>query len=226
MQRKNALLLTATAVLFASTAPLCAQTSNGTLTWYVYVSGENVVRGDLTIKTSNVLSASIVEGGAPPVMGYPIESISGSVLFGSSAIAENVTALLPPGSNVVEGCDGFANQEGELIFNCRPATNMTVDDLIVPNPQGRGAGLDSAGIGFASVYVNNYAQPGQLASIEDYIQLYSQSGQSYMLDLGVTGGTTPVSITVSSPEPDTLALMGLGLSAIWLLRRSRRKARS
>jgi hypothetical protein len=222
---KNSLLLTATAVLFASTTPLCAQTSNGTLTWYLYVSGGDDLRGDLVVTTSNVLSASVVEGGPPPVLGYQIESISGTVQFGSPALPETVTALLPPGSNVVEGCAGFANQEGELTWNCTTATNMTVDDLIVPNLKGRGAGLDGAGIGFASVYVNNNAQPGQLALIDDDIQLYSQSGQSYMLDLGPVAGTTPVSITVSTPEPDTLALTCLGLSGIWLTRRRRRKAR-
>lgn len=228
MQNKNRLLLAAAALFVVYTAPVRAQTSNGILTWYIYVSGGDDVRGDLVVQTSNVLTTSVVypgpPWGTPLVMGYPVESISGTVLFGSPAFAENVTALLPPGSNGVQGCGGVDNQEGEVVWNCTTA-NMTVDNLIVPNMNGHSAGLDGAGLGFASLYVNNNAQPGQIGLIDDVIQLYSLSGQPYMLDLGVTGGPAPVSITISSPEPETLALMSLGLLGIWLTRGHRRRQR-
>ena len=228
MKNKNRLVLAAAAVFVAYTAPIRAQTSNGMLTWYVYVSGGDDVRGDLVVQTSNVLTASVVDRGppwgTPLVMGYPVESISGTVLFGSPAFAETVTALLPPGPNVVQGCGGVANQEGELVWNCTTA-NMTVDNLIVPNMNGHRAGFDSAGMGFASLYVNKYAQPGQVALIDDFIQLYSLSGQPYMLELGIAGGADPVNITISSPEPGTLALMGLGLLGICVTRLKRRETR-
>jgi hypothetical protein len=228
MKNKNRFLLVAAGVLFAGAAPSHAQTSNGMLTWYIYIAGLGT-HGALVVQTSNVLTPSSVDLGPlynqpPVVMGYPIESISGRVTLAEND-SETVSMLLTPGTqgNVVTGCTGFFNLEGNIFPVACASANMTVDNLIVPHMYGRAPGLDNAGIGFAANWANTNPQAvDTIAYINDFIQLYTVSGQPYMLDLAVWGGASPFNITVSSPEPDTLALAGLGLSGIWLTRRSRR----
>jgi hypothetical protein len=225
MRDNSWLLLAVAALTLLGVAPIHAQTSSGTLTWYLYVSEGPWAGGELVIQTSNALSTSaIYQGplyGEPLVRGYPIESVTGSIWFAPN-FTEPAGALLSPGPNVEQGCEGGFNQEENVIWMCTTA-NLMVDDLIVPNAKGRGAGLDGAGIGFAANWVNNNPQPGAVAQFDDFIQLYTQSGQSYLLSLARGGAADPVGITISSPEPDTLVLTGLGLAGIWLTRRNRRK---
>jgi hypothetical protein len=233
MQNNNSFVLAAAAVLLVGTSATHAQTSNGTLTWYIYIlggDGGDLVRGDLVVQTSNVLTPSSVDLGPlynePPIVtGYAVESISGSLVL-SNQYSETLGALLPGGTsgNAVEGCTGFLNLEQSIFPIYCTSANLTVDNLIVPHMNGRVPGLDNAGIGFAANWYNtNPLAVDQVGFINDYIQLYTQSGQTYMLDLGVFGGADAISITVSAPEPDSLALTGLGLSGIWWKRRHARK---
>ena len=122
-------------------------------------------------------------------------------LNGSSSVIINVSgSSVTVNANDESGVTGASN----IIWNFYQATSVTLDTQI--------AGTILA----TSATVTNYNQ------IDGTLVANALNGQGELHSYGFTG-TLPGGTTVATPEPASLALMGVGLSALGSIRRRKAK---